>query len=111
MKRATKRKNPEIKSADGNGHVMRGSASAAQSGISNKRRTRKTKADRLIDLLSKPSGARGSIVAKRLGWQPHTVRAALSGLRKRGFDVRTSKSPKSGETIYAIVAEPAEVQQ
>ncbi len=111
MKRATKRRTSEIKTEDGAGHSMHVSTSVAQFGISKKRRTRKTKTDRLIALLSKSSGARGSVVAKRLGWQPHTVRAALSGLRKRGFDVRTSKSPKSGETIYTIVAEPAEAQQ
>ncbi len=111
MKKAAKRRTSEIKTEDGAGHAVRGSAHSAQSGISNKGRSRKTKTDRLIDLLSKPSGVRGSIVGKRLGWQPHTVRAALSGLRKRGFEIEKSRSPKSGETIYAIVAEPAEVQQ
>jgi hypothetical protein len=111
MKRAAKRRTSKIQSVDSTGHSMRGSAHSARSGISNKRHTRKTKTDRLIDLLSKPSGARGSVVENRLGWQPHTVRAALSGLRKRGFEIERSRSPKSGETIYAIVAEPAEVQK
>jgi len=32
------------------------------------------------------------------------VRAAISGLRKRGHEVVTSKSPKTGETVYTIDA-------
>lgn len=68
----------------------------------------KSKQDQLIALLSKPNGARILIVIERLGWQPHTVRAAVSGLRKLGFDVATSKSPKTGEIIYSIKARPGE---
>ena len=67
----------------------------------------KTKKEQLIVLLSKPSGVRVSLLVERLGWQAHTVRAALSGLRKRGFEISTSKSAKSGETVYAITGQPA----
>ena len=62
----------------------------------------KTKKDQLIDLLSKPKGARVSTLCKALGWQEHSVRAALSGLRKQGLVIETSKSVKDEETIYAI---------
>jgi hypothetical protein len=68
--------------------------------------SKKTKKDQLVALLSKPNGARVSVIVQRLGWQPHTVRAALSGLRKQGFEIATSKSSKSGEAVYAIVARP-----
>ena len=44
------------------------------------------------------------MIVERLGWQAHTVRAALSGLRKQGIEVAASKSAKTGETVYAIVA-------
>lgn len=66
----------------------------------------KSKQDQLINLLSKPNGARISVIIERLGWQAHTVRAAVSGLRKRGFEVATSKSMKTGEIVYAIKARP-----
>jgi predicted ArsR family transcriptional regulator len=69
--------------------------------------TAKSKKDQLIGLLSKPSGARVSVLGERLGWQPHTVRAALSGLRKQGFEIATSKSAKTGETVYSIASQPA----
>lgn len=67
---------------------------------------KKRKKDQLIALLSKPNGARVSVIAQRLGWQAHTVRAALSGLRKEGYEIASSKSPKTGETVYTIVIRP-----
>lgn len=67
----------------------------------------KSKKNQLIGLLSKPNGARVSVLAERLQWQAHTVRAALSGLRKQGFEIATSKSAKTGETVYAITDYPA----
>lgn len=69
-----------------------------------RKRAAKSKKDQLVALLSKPNGARISVIVERLGWQAHTVRAALSGLRKQGIEVAASKSPKTGETFYAIVA-------
>ncbi|MCI5074008.1 DUF3489 domain-containing protein [Oricola sp.] len=68
----------------------------------------KSKKDQLVALLSKPNGARISVIVERLGWQAHTVRATISGLRKQGIEVTTSKSPKTGETVYAIVSAPIE---
>jgi len=74
-------------------------AGASKSGAKNKQ-------DQLITLLSKPNGARISVIIERLGWQAHTVRAAVSGLRKRGFEIATSKSAKTGEIVYAIKTRP-----
>ncbi|WP_223478511.1 DUF3489 domain-containing protein [Oricola indica] len=71
------------------------------------KRAAKSKKDQLAALLSKPNGVRISVIVERLGWQAHTVRAALSGLRKQGVDVATSKAPKTGETVYVIVASPS----
>jgi hypothetical protein len=76
-------------------------AGASKSGAKNKQ-------DQFIGLLSKPSGARISLIIDRLGWQAHTVRAAVSGLRKRGFEIATSKAAKTGEIVYAIKARPVE---
>lgn len=68
----------------------------------------KSKQDQLVALLSKPNGVRVSVISDRLGWLAHTVRAAISGLRKRGHEVATSKSPKTGEMVYAINANSKE---
>ena len=64
----------------------------------------KNKQDQLVALLSKPNGVRIAVISDRLGWQAHTVRAAISSLRKRGYEIVTSKSQKTGETVYAINA-------
>lgn len=72
------------------------------------KRLGKTKQEQLVTLLSKPNGVRISTITQKLGWQAHTVRAAISGLRKRGHEVVTSKSAKTGELVYAINAKPME---
>ena len=66
----------------------------------------KSKKEQLIGLLSKPGGVRVSVLVERLGWQAHTVRAALSGLRKQSYAIAVSKSAKTGETVYAITSAP-----
>ncbi|WP_290770967.1 DUF3489 domain-containing protein [Hoeflea sp.] len=68
----------------------------------------KTKQEQLVALLFKPNGARISTITQKLGWQAHTVRAAVSGLRKQGYEVVTSKSAKTEELVYAINAKPLE---
>ena len=36
------------------------------------------------------------------GWLPHTTRAALTGLRKRGYRIERQRSDE-GKSIYRIV--------
>jgi hypothetical protein len=50
-----------------------------------------TKRAQLIGLLERPEGASVAEIGQRLGWLPHTVRAAISGLRKAGREVTRSK--------------------
>ena len=72
------------------------------------RTTKLTKRDRLIAMLSKPSGATCSTITEQLGWQPHTVRAAICGLRKSGLSITASRSVakagKKPQTIYRIAS-------
>jgi hypothetical protein len=46
-------------------------------------------------------GATVEQMVASLGWQAHTVRAAMTGLRKRGYVIDRTK-PEYGETLYAI---------
>lgn len=64
----------------------------------------KSKKDQLLALIAKPPGARISVLTERLGWQAHTVRAALSGLRKQGHLIQATKAPKTGEAVYRLVS-------
>ncbi len=65
-----------------------------------------SKKELLVELLSKPGGARVSKLVERLSWKSHTVRAALSRLRKQGHQIKTSKSAKGDEAVYSIVGAP-----
>ena len=38
---------------------------------------------------------------KATDWQPHSIRAALTGLRKKGHEIERSKDRK-GATIYQV---------
>ena len=58
-----------------------------------------TKQARLVDCLSRPWGASIADLSHLLGWQPHTVRAALTGLRKKGYRVTGTKN-NGGGTVY-----------
>lgn len=59
-----------------------------------------TKSDLVISLLSKPDGATASELISATGWQLHSLRAFISGLRKRGHAILRSK--ENGEARYAI---------
>jgi predicted ArsR family transcriptional regulator len=51
----------------------------------------KTKKDRILSLLKRKSGASIEQIGKETGWQPHTVRAALTRLRQAGFPIERSR--------------------
>jgi hypothetical protein len=61
---------------------------------------RVTKASLLVDLLSREGGATLDELIAATDWLPHTVRAALTGLRKKGHDISRTKT--DGKTSYGI---------
>ncbi len=64
---------------------------------------RRTKADTILDLVQRPTGASIAELTKATGWQPHSVRAALTGLRKKDHEVVRTKDDQ-GVTRYCIAA-------
>lgn len=62
-----------------------------------------TKMRLVLDLLQRPSGCSLDEMISATGWQPHTTRAALTGLRKKGHQIASFK-PQEGTRIYRIVA-------
>ncbi len=60
-----------------------------------------TKQATLIDMLKKPNGASIAQLGAKMGWQPHSVRAALTGLRKRGVVITREKNV-AGVSVYRI---------
>ena len=68
---------------------------------------RTTKKAQLIQMLGRKAGADVATISKKFGWLPHTTRAALTGLRKSGFEI-TSEKPGEGRLLrYRITAKPA----
>jgi DNA-binding transcriptional regulator PaaX len=61
------------------------------------------KKQQLRRLVERKSGATINILMEATGWQAHSVRAALSGLRKDGFAVER-RTNRKGETVYALGA-------
>ena len=55
----------------------------------------KSKRARLEGLLSRPRGATIGQLQKALAWEPHTIRAAISRLRKDGAEVSLDRSGKT----------------
>ena len=55
----------------------------------------------LRKLLLRKGGATIAQIEAAFGWQPHSARAAISGLRKAGDTIERSVSPKG--TVYRIV--------
>lgn len=63
---------------------------------------RQTKAALLRAMLKAPGGASLTRIKAETGWQAHTVRAALTGLRKAGLHL--TRRREGEDTIYAIDA-------
>jgi len=56
----------------------------------------------VIDLLARKRGAGIEELTSAVGWLPHTTRAALTALRKRGYVIERERSEKGG-SVYRIV--------
>ena len=61
-----------------------------------------SKRDRLAALLVRDEGATIDQMRQSTGWLPHTVRAALTGLKKRGYAIDSDKV--DGLRTYRAVA-------
>ncbi len=62
---------------------------------------RVSKSSAVIDLLSREVGATGPELIAATSWLPHTVRAALTGLRKKGHVIERSRRDEA--TCYRII--------
>ena len=63
-------------------------------------KARETRPAQLRTLLRRRSGASITELQDTFGWQPHTARAAISGLRKAGETIERRSSAK--DTVYRI---------
>jgi DNA-binding IclR family transcriptional regulator len=71
-------------------------------------KTKQTKTEKVRRMLARPKGASLAAICKATGWQPHSARALLSGLRKAGYTIDRQAGETAGAgPIYRITAEPA----
>lgn len=61
-----------------------------------------TKSALILKLLTRAKGATIDEMAEPTGWQPHSTRAHLSSLRKKGRSI-VREQRKTGESAYRIV--------
>lgn len=61
---------------------------------------RETKISKVIALLKRAQGATLDEIVKATGWQAHTTRAALTGLKKKGKMIERDK--RGDVTCYRI---------
>lgn len=66
---------------------------------------RPTKQSLVLGLLHGDGGVSLAGIVEATGWLPHTARAALTGLRKKGHPIVRSRI--DGETSYAIMSSAA----
>lgn len=64
--------------------------------------TRVTKSAMVLALLGRDKGATLAELIAATGWLPHTTRATLTGLRKKGHSITRGK--RDGTTCYSVVA-------
>jgi Protein of unknown function (DUF3489) len=69
-----------------------------------------SKLARVIDLLQRSEGATITNLIEATGWLPHTTRAALTGLRKRGYAVARERI-EDGASIYRVAVTVADLAQ
>lgn len=77
-------------------------ADPTTNGVSGDEPPASTKRAQLIGMLERPKGASVAEIGQRLGWLPHTVRAAITGLRKAGREVTRSKDAND-RSVYRLV--------
>ncbi|HEV7337465.1 MULTISPECIES: DUF3489 domain-containing protein [Bosea] len=59
-----------------------------------------TKLGMVLGLLEEPAGASLAKLTELTGWLPHTTRAALTGLRKRGFQIELQRGSDAADSVY-----------
>lgn len=70
-----------------------------------KRKPRDSKQAKVIEMLKRDEGATLSQIIEATGWQPHTVRGAISGALKKKLGLTiVSRKLDSGERLYRIEA-------
>ena len=69
------------------------------------------KLDRVLLMLSAGAGATMSDLMSATGWLEHSTRAALTGLRRRGYELILTRGERGGASVYRIAARHGEAMK
>jgi hypothetical protein len=67
-----------------------------------------SKRNLVVAMMQRHRGATIDDLMSATGWLPHTTRAALSGLRKKGFAIIRSRESNDQNSVYKIASPVAE---
>ena len=70
-----------------------------------------SKLGRVLDMLAADAGATIGELTAATGWLEHTTRAALTGLRHRGYELSRTRKEGDVASVYRIVSSGAEAAQ
>jgi len=70
-----------------------------------------SKLDRVLGLLRAETGATLAELIAATGWLPHSARAVLTGLRKRGYQLTLARGERGGASVYRVAASVGEVKR
>ena len=56
----------------------------------------------VLDMLSAEAGATIGELMAATGWLEHSTRAALTGLRRRGYGLSLTRHERAGASVYRI---------
>jgi len=85
------------------------SAAAAGAEANKAKPKRVSKKEQLVRMLSSKAGADIMTISKKFAWQPHTTRAALTGLRKAGFELAAEKPREGKPARYRITSKASDL--
>ena len=67
-----------------------------------------SKLDRVLGMLSTDAGATIAEIIAATNWLPHSTRAVLTGLRKRGYELSLTRGEREGASVYRIAGPASE---
>ena len=83
--------------------VQRSSASQIPTkSVARGRNARSTKADQIVALLMRPSGATLDAIQAATGWRAHSVRGFISGQLRKRMGLNVQSLERNGGRVYAI---------
>ena len=101
-RKSTAKKTPAKKSATQSRTVQSKTAKTPRPTLSPE--PKQSKKSILMDLLKRPKGASIDEMTSATGWQAHSVRAAITGLRKSGHTVLLNKDNPNSSRYQIDVA-------